>query len=179
MQLKVKLLKGGREEVVEVKDGSVSVLELKTVLQGLFQIPAGEQSLVMRGKALLDSSNLDSYGVKDGTKLFLTHKTHTGATPTSETTPTATEEHMETGERVVLTVKLLQGGAEKQVEVASEEVTVGEVKRLVEAECGVPAHLQSLVVEGRALEGWYDTAVFYVAVSVSKCTSSVVVLCLD
>ena len=65
------------------------------------------------------------------------------------------------------------------VQVASEEVTVGEVKRLVEAECGVPAHLQSLVVEGRALEGWYDTAVFYVAVSVSKCTSSVVVLCLD
>ena len=46
------------------------------------------------------------------------------------------------------------------VQVASEEVTVGEVKRLVEAGCGVPAHLQSLVVEGRALEGWYNAAVF-------------------
>ena len=38
-------------------------------------------------------------------------------------------------------------------QVASEEVRVAEVKKMLEMRSGVPTHLQSLVVGGRALDG--------------------------
>lgn len=72
MQVKVKLLKGGREATVEVirqlvlfihgvacvptyqvENDSQSVAELKLKLAEVFEIPVGEQSVVFRGKALL------------------------------------------------------------------------------------------------------------------------------
>ena len=72
MQVKVKLLKGGREAAVEVlrwlfkfmyvtamclysqvENSSLSVLGLKQKLADVFEIPVAEQSVVFRGKALL------------------------------------------------------------------------------------------------------------------------------
>ena len=110
----------------------MSILELKTILQELFLIPVAEQSLVFRGRALLgdnhppsppeishfpreypDARSVGSYGIANDAKLFLSHKTRGGATPAA-----GDPVSMETdGGRVVLTVKVLQGGREETIEV--------------------------------------------------------------
>lgn len=42
----------------QVKDDSVTVMEVKQILAEVFGIPAGEQSIVFSGKALLGNQNM-------------------------------------------------------------------------------------------------------------------------
>ncbi|XP_076448463.1 ubiquitin-like protein 4A [Babylonia areolata] len=90
MRVSVKVLNG--QECSFAVSPSSEVREVKGLVHTLMAIPAGEQKLLYRGKALTDDKLLKDYDIQDGARLTLVVKRCVRDTPSpitpSQTLPT-------------------------------------------------------------------------------------------
>ncbi|KJE93218.1 hypothetical protein CAOG_04037 [Capsaspora owczarzaki ATCC 30864] len=77
---------------------SETVYALKLAAESKCSIPAGQQRLVLKGKALVDSNSLAAAGLVEGCKLHLFIKAESSSAPASPSTavasPSATPQHV-------------------------------------------------------------------------------------